>query len=162
MRRSRIFADIRENRETGGALQFEVGNSGPTVATNVRVHVSSALPSSSPANEERLRRIEERLAEGIKSLAPGRVLKWHLGVAEKILAEEGGRSYTFTINADGPFGPLDCLTYTADLDDWRTMPDQPFGSLHTVRRSIDSLTKQLEKSTVATLRKFPTDGAEED
>ena len=149
-----VWADIRENRESGSMLQLEVGNSGPTVATNVKVQISSPLPSS-PGNEDRLRRIEKRLADGIKSLAPGRVITWSLGVGHQILAEEGGRSYTFTLSADGPFGPLEPLSYTADLDDWRLMRDQPFGSLHTVRKSIESLTKQLEKSTAATLRKFP-------
>jgi hypothetical protein len=149
-----VWADMRENRESGSMLQLEVGNSGPTVATNVRVNISMPLPSSSVSNENRLRGIEKRLAEGIRSLAPGRVITWTLGVGHQILAEEGGRSYTFTIDADGPFGPLETLSYTADLDDWRSMRDQPSGTLHTVRKSIDSLTKQIEKSTAATLRQF--------
>lgn len=149
-----VWADIRENRDSGSMLQLEIGNSGPTVAMNVRVLISSPLPTSTVSNEDRLRRLETRLAEGIKSLAPGRVITWTLGVGHQILAEEGGRSYTFTIDADGPFGPLETLSYTADLDDWRSMRDQPAGTLHTVRKSIDSLTKQLEKSTAATLRQF--------
>lgn len=149
-----VWADIRENRESGSLLQLEVGNSGPTVATNVRVHVSKPLPTSSADNADRVRRMEERLASGIKSLAPGRVITWTLGVGHQILAEEGARSYTFTIDAEGPFGPLETLSYTADLDDWRSMRDQPAGTLHTVRKSIDSLTEQLEKHTAATLRQL--------
>lgn len=149
-----VWADIRENRDSGSMLQLEVGNSGPTVATDVKVSISSPLPTSSVSNEDRIRRLEARLAEGIRSLAPGRTITWTLGAGHQILAEEGGRSYTFTINANGPFGPLETLSYTADMDDWRSMRDQPAGTLHTVRKSIDSLTKQLEKSTAATLRQF--------
>ena len=151
-----VWVDIREDRLGGGLLHFEIGNSGPTVATNIRVEISTPLPTAHARNADSMRRLEERLAGGFKSLAPGRVIAWSLGVGHQILAEEGGRSYTFTINADGPFGPVETLTYTVDMDDWRTMRDRPLGTLHMVRESIDSLTKQLDKSTTATLRQFGT------
>lgn len=152
-----VWVDIREDRLSGAMLHFEIGNSGPTVATNIRVGISTPLPTAHARNAESMRRLEERLAAGFKSLAPGRVIAWSLGVGHQILAEEGGPSYTFTIDADGPFGPLETLTYTVDMDDWRSMQDRPLGTLHMVRQSIDSLTKQLDKSTAATLRQFATE-----
>jgi hypothetical protein len=151
-----VWVDIREDRLGGAMLHFEIGNSGPTVATNIRVGISTPLPTAHARNAESMRRLEDRLAAGFKSLAPGRVIAWSLGVGHQILAEEGGPSYTFTIDADGPFGPLETLTYTVDIDDWREMRDRPLGTLHMVRQSIDSLAKQLDKSTTATLRQLAT------
>ncbi|MFF1883548.1 hypothetical protein ACFVVC_18990 [Pseudarthrobacter sp. NPDC058196] len=141
-----VWVDIREDNASASMLNFEIGNSGNTVATNVRVTVSSPLPSSNAQIEERLRELEERMKCGLQSLAPGRIIRWPLGVGHQILAKAGEQSFTFTIHADGPFGAVDPLTYTVSLDDWRLMRDSPHGSLHMVRKSIDSLTKQLEKS----------------
>lgn len=139
-----VWADIRPETGQAGLLRLEVGNSGPTVATNVRITTSVPLPASGQRFEEKARIVERRLAgDGIRSLAPGRVLAWTLGVTHQVVAVEGNPPCVFTIDADGPFGPLETLTYAVDMDDLRQTDARAVGSLHLVRESIDGLTKQL-------------------
>lgn len=150
-----IWVDIREDDVHTGVFHFVIGNSGPTVATNVRVLASQPLPAagtSDPVVSEkqaaRIRELERRLAEeGLASIAPGRVVRWALGIGEYIYAEKGRLVFKFTIHADGPFGPLEPLTYTVDMDDWKYMVVQPEGSLKAVERSISALTKQIRESS---------------
>lgn len=138
-----VWADIRPETGQAGVLRLEVGNSGPTVATNVRITTSVPLPASGQRFEEKARIVERRLAGGIESLAPGRVLAWTLGVAHEVVAVEGLPPCVFTINADGPFGALETLSYAVDMDDLRQTDARAVGSLHLVKESIDGLTKQL-------------------
>jgi hypothetical protein len=153
-----VWADIRPETAQAGLLRLEIGNSGPTVATNIRVTSSVPLPASGQRFEERAKAVEQRLAgDGIRSLAPGRVLAWTLGVTHQVVAVEGNPPCVFTIDADGPFGPLETLTYAVDMDDLRQTDARAVGSLHLVKESIDGLTKQLDRSMTATLRQFGSD-----
>lgn len=142
-----VWADIRPETGSGGLLRLEVGNSGPTVATNVRVTTDLPLPAAGQRFEEKARAVERRLADGIESLAPGHVLAWSLGVAHEVVAAEGNPPCVFTINAHGPFGALETLTYAVNLDDIRQTDDRAQGNLHLVKQSIDKLTKQLLVAT---------------
>jgi hypothetical protein len=150
-----VWADIRPETAQAGLLRLEIGNSGPTVATNIRVTTSVAFPASGEAFEERARVVERRLAgEGIRSLAPGRVLAWTLGVTHEVVAVEGNPPCIFTIDADGPFGPLETLTYSVDMDDIRQTDARAVGSLHLVKESIEKLTRQLDRSSEAVVSRM--------
>lgn len=139
-----VWADIRTETAQAGLLRLEIGNSGPTVATNIRVTTSVPLPASGQRFEQRAKTVQERLAGGgIRSLAPGRVLAWTLGVTHEVVAVKGNPPCVFTIDADGPFGPLETLTYAVDMDDLRQTDARAVGSLHLVKESIDGLTSQL-------------------
>lgn len=83
-----VWADIRPDESVGVILNVVVGNSGPTVATNVRVTVDPPLPRIDQFNE-RIDRVEHRLAEGLKSLAPGRQLRWPLGQGFALVNKDG-------------------------------------------------------------------------
>lgn len=139
-----VWADLREDRIRGTMLLLVLGNSGPTVATNIRVTITPDLRATS-FNSDKVQKVQGRLANGFQSLAPGREVSWSLGVGFEILRQEGGSSYSFKVEADGPFGPLEPLTYDVDMDDWRSMKDNPDGSLHAVRQAIEGLTKQVAK-----------------
>lgn len=143
-----VWADLREDDAAPSLLNFVVGNSGPTLATNVRVTMDPPLPVV-PRLGGKVEKLQEQLARGIQSLAPGRVIRWYIGLATELSEQDGARSYRLRVTADGPFGPLEPLEYVIDMDDWRTMRDQPPGSLHQVRSSVDRLTKQMEKMTKA-------------
>lgn len=142
-----VWADIRPETAGAGILRLEVGNSGPTVARNVRITTSVPLPAAGQRFEEKARIVERRLADGIESLAPGRVLAWTLGVAHEVVAVEGNPPCVFTIDADGPFGPMETLTYAVNIDDIRQTDARALGSLHLVKESIEGLTKQLRAAT---------------
>ena len=137
-----VWADVREDSKQGSLLEIVVGNNGPTVATNVRVVFTPELPAAQ-RNAELVRGVQERLEQGLKSIAPGRIIRWSLGLGSEILATEGSRAYSLTVTADGPFGRVEPLEYMIDMDDWRAMKDQPDGSLHLLRKSIDEVGKKV-------------------
>jgi hypothetical protein len=56
-----VWADIRPETAQAGLLRLEIGNSGPTVATNIRVTSSVPLPASGQRFEERAKAVEQRL-----------------------------------------------------------------------------------------------------
>lgn len=147
-----VWVDLREDTKSGTSLLLVIGNSGPTIATNVRVNISSALPAEE-GTAEMIRIVQRRLETGFQSLTPGREIRWHLGRGFNLLAKTGSHSYRFTINAEGPFGPLEPLVYTVDMDDWREMRDDPDGSLHLVRKSVDRLATRLDTLTAAVVDK---------
>jgi hypothetical protein len=140
-----VWADIRPDESVGVILNLVVGNSGPTVARNVRVTVDPPLPRIDQL-AERVDNAETRLAGGLKSLAPGRRLSWPLGQGFNLLNDDGPHSYTFTVTADGPFGPVSQLTYVVDTSEWKGITDRPAGSLDEVTNAIKELTKKVVSS----------------
>jgi len=60
--------------------------------------------------------------------------------------DEGPQAYTFTIAADGPFGPVPPLSYVVDMSDWRGMLDRPAGSIHELTKAVRDLTKTISQS----------------
>lgn len=137
-----VWVDIRPDDSVGTLLNLVVGNSGPTVATNVRVDVDPPLPAIDQY-KERVRAVGARLGEGLQSLTPGRELRWSLGQGFVLLAEGRSQPYTFTVRADGPFGSVPPLTYVVDLSDWRENVDRPAGSLHQLTVAVKELTKKI-------------------
>jgi hypothetical protein len=73
-----VWVDVRPDEVTGRLLNLIIGNSGPTVATNVRVKVDPPLPAIDEF-KERAEASQAHLADGIKSVAPGRIFAWPLG-----------------------------------------------------------------------------------
>lgn len=141
-----VWADVQPDLKQGTLLRIVVGNEGPTVATNIRVTFSPPLatPANYPGAIEAAQKV---LAEGVKSLAPGRRLEWSAGVGYEVLAGDAPIRHTVTVSAEGPHGPLAPLTYDLDLADWRRVSDSPDGSLHLVRKSIEELGSKLGNIT---------------
>jgi hypothetical protein len=86
------------------------------------------------------------LRRGIASLPPGRLMQWVLGVAHQVIEDGYAIAHTATVRADGPFGPLDPLSYTIQLDDLRHVLAVPPGTLNGIRVAIDRLTKAIGKT----------------
>lgn len=133
-----IWVDIRPRSDDGQVLQFVVGNSGPTVATNVRVTLDADVPHA-PRHDEFLREALDRFNRGHASMPPGRVNAWNLGTGVELLEESDvDRRMTVTIEGDGPSGPLTPLSYPIDLNDWRGMGRHADGSLYRVEKTLAS------------------------
>lgn len=139
-----VWADIRPDQAVGTLLNLVVGNSGPTAATDVCVKVDPTLPTIDQFRE-RVAIAQARLASGLPSLPPGRVITWPLGQGFNLIKDEGPQRYAFTVTASGPFGPLPLTTYVVDLADWRGVIDRPAGSLHELTRAVTDLAKQITK-----------------
>lgn len=125
-------------------LHLVIGNSGPTVAENVRVTFQPALPSS-PARSEKVAGIERTLATGLRSLAPGRAIRWSLGAAFDIMPKDEAQLLSVRVEADGPAGALPVVEIEIDVNEWRESRDAPEGSLHHVRGAVKDLTKAVSK-----------------
>jgi len=83
------------------------------------------------------------LVDGIPSLPPGHILIWPLGQGFNLIKDDGPQRHTFTVTADGPFGPMPLTTYVVDLADWRGVVDRPAGSLHELTRAVKELTGMI-------------------
>lgn len=137
-----VWADVRQDAEAGILLNLVVGNSGPTVARNVHVEIEPPLPTLEQLKESAV--AQERLAAGISSLPPGRIHTWLLGQGFNLLSENGSQAHTFTIYADGPFGPVPPVSYVVDLADWRGQVARATGSLNQVSKAIEALTHKVD------------------
>lgn len=139
-----VWADVQPDHKQGTLLQVVVGNAGPTVATDVRVTFDPPLPVAEqfPGGVVAAQR---RLDEGIRSLAPGRIIEWSAGRAFDVLKTDEARVHTITVTANGPYGPVTPLTFEVNLSDWRESRDAPAGTLHLVREAIQSLTREVAK-----------------
>jgi hypothetical protein len=122
-----VWADLQPDDAQGSLVRLVVGNSGPTIATNVRVEIDPPLQAI-PGMEERAEAATRALATGFRSLGPGRVHAWSLGMAWDLIRTDGP-VHTFTVYADGPFGPVPPLSYVVDLSQWQqTTSAGPSGS----------------------------------
>lgn len=138
-----IWADVREDDNQGVLLDLLIGNSGPTVANNVRLRIDPPLPTHRQLEETT--KAQQRLAEqGISSLPPGAVIRWHLGPGFDLIQPDGQQRHEITITADGPFGPTPQLTYVVDLANLRGQPVHPQGSLHLLTKAVEQLTKKIK------------------
>lgn len=140
-----VWADVQLNEATGTLIDVVVGNSGPTVAQNVRVLFEPPLPVGSIHGDDLTRRALARLEGGLDSLAPGRTLRWTLGKGSELLAVEHSQVHAVTIDAEGPFGQVPRLAYDIDLSDFRETEDEPQGTLHRLTRAVEGVTAELKK-----------------
>lgn len=141
-----VWADVRPSVADGSQLMLFVGNSGKTLAENIRIEIDRPLPTVDSVASELLQDAMARFSAGHASLAPGRELSWGLGLGHKILNDKDeDLRFTFMINADGPFGPVPELKYVIDMNDWRGASAIVPGTMQQVSRSIKEMTKSIDK-----------------
>lgn len=138
-----VWADIQPDMQQGTVMHVVVGNSGPTVARNVRVTFDPPLPAGQQQSDK-VEKVQRILATGLRSLAPGRVIRWTLGAGYDLLSTEEPQVRTVCVEGDGPYGPLPVLEMQIDISEWRQSRDAPDGSLHHVRGAIKDLTKAVD------------------
>ena len=138
-----VWADIRPDEEDGGLLLLVVGNSGPSMARNIRVNFSPPLPTTGDATLESAV-AQQRLGEGLASLAPGRTIAWAIG-ASHLVGEGDWSDHDLTVLADGPFGPLDLLQYTFSINDILNTRVAASGTLFGITSAIKQVTQQLRQ-----------------
>lgn len=138
-----VWADIQPDMQQGTMMHIVVGSSGPTVAENVRVTFDPPLPSGQQQSDK-ISEVQRVLASGLRSLAPGREIRWTLGAGYDLLASAEPQVRTIRVEADGPSGPLPVVEFQVDISQWRQARDAPDGSLHHVRGSIKELTKAVD------------------
>lgn len=141
-----VWADIRPRDEDGQVLVLVVGNSGPTVATRVRIHVDADVPHA-PRHRATIQTALDRFNSGHASLPPGRTHAWGLGTGTEILHDpDADLRLTVTITGDGPHGPMEPLVYPIDLNDWRETAMHAQGSLYRIEKAINDQGKAMAKA----------------
>ena len=139
-----VWADIQPDDQQGTMLHLVLGTAGPTVARHVRVFVDPPFPQVS-GHIGRSTVAQRRLREGILSLAPGRIIRWSLGIASDLMKDEEDTTvYRVRVMADGPYGEIEPVETEICLSDWRESLDAPGGSLHHIRKSIEKLVRAVD------------------
>ncbi|MFF5202680.1 hypothetical protein ACFY3B_24030 [Micromonospora parva] len=140
-----VFADLRPDEQEPVKVMLVIQNTGSTVAKNVRVKFDP--PLSSVAMPEFADEMEV-LNRPIAAIPPGRALKWFFDISFQLFgAPDAPRRYNVTINADGPFGPVEELIYDIDLSDiGRSDAAAPLGKkiadeLEKARKALEKLAK---------------------
>lgn len=113
-------------------LVFVVGNSGPTVATDLHINFEPSLESLVPRDSrEAARTLEHRLGVGLRSIAPGRIQTWNLGVAHQFFPSQGADpvpEVSLTIAYHGPNGAIEPTTYYIALEDLKHQAARAVGA----------------------------------
>jgi hypothetical protein len=117
-----------------------LGNSGPSIARNVKVTFDPAPPSTLD-----LKPILEILKQGIASVPPGRTMKWALGAVHNPGDWDAHKAYRVRIEAEGPFGGIEPLEYVLSIDDLHASRAAPLGNLHAVAVELHEMTKATKE-----------------
>ncbi len=140
-----VWADVRAADDQGVLVDLVVGNSGPTVAKDVRVEFDPPLTTKGGHAEQLTVQAMDRMRNGMRSLAPGKTLYWHLGSGPVLLESEQPQVHRVTVNADGPFGPVPQMTYEIDLSDFRESNSRPSGTLHRLTEAVEGVALEIKK-----------------
>jgi hypothetical protein len=135
-----LWVDIRGDDGPGQALVLLLGNSGPSIARNVKVIFDPAPPATLE-----IKPILEILKQGIASLAPGRTMQWALGAAHNSSDWDAHEAYRVRIEAEGPFGLIEPLEYVISVDDLDSARAAPPGNLHAVAAELREMTKATKE-----------------
>jgi hypothetical protein len=135
-----LWVDIRGDDGQVQALVLLLGNSGPSIARNVKVILNPAPPATLD-----IKPILETLKQGIASLPPGRTMQWVLGAPHNALDWDAHIAYRVRIEAEGPFGLIEPLEYVISVDDLDGLRAAPPGNLHEVAAELREMTKATKE-----------------
>ncbi|MFE1949944.1 hypothetical protein ACFW9D_05680 [Streptomyces sp. NPDC059524] len=107
-----VIVSIRPLQPWVPVLVVAIENTGPTVARNIRIAVSPDIESS--LGDEMTQQLRQALARTIPMLPPGQKLEYPLDGEER-WSSGLPMLYTFTVNAEGPHGPLETMRYVSDI-----------------------------------------------
>jgi hypothetical protein len=131
-----LWVDIRGDDGQHQTLVLLLGNSGPSIARNVKVVFDPAPPSTLD-----IKPILEILKKGIASVPPGRTMKWALGAAHNSSDWDAHKAYRVRIEVEGPFGGIEPLEYVISVDGRDGSRAAPSGSLHAAAVELHEMTK---------------------
>ncbi|WP_431047240.1 hypothetical protein ACQUSR_33860 [Streptomyces sp. P1-3] len=107
-----VVVDIGPDQPGSSLLVLSIHNIGPTVARDVRIRVTPALESS---HANLTPRLASAVSRTIPMLPPNRRLVYAFDGPQRWSANLPMR-YDFTVDAHGPQGAVETLTYTVDLE----------------------------------------------
>jgi hypothetical protein len=135
-----LWADIRGD-VTGELLLLLVGNSGPSIARNVKVTFEPAPPAL-----QDIEPILEMLRQGLGTMAPGRTMEWGLGTAHNTVDWDADNQCHVRIEAEGPFGPIEPVEYVIIINDLKGSRGAPLRAIALDLQKISKGVEELNKS----------------
>ncbi|MBT2480246.1 hypothetical protein [Streptomyces sp. ISL-94] len=167
-----VVVDIRPRIPGSSLLVLVIENIGQTLARNVRISVSPPLQTTLGA--ERAATLNRVVDRPIATLPPTRRIPFVMDVGHQLFSSELPKVYEFRVESDGPFGRVDPLTYTVDLEALRDSAletDSTEWSAHQIAkhlkrsadaregqsRSAEALSRQIQR---ALERQNPERGAD--
>jgi hypothetical protein len=132
-----VMVNIAPSDNDRNAMILTVENIGPSVARNVRIAVDP--PPVRSFDESRRRPMHEwsLFKKGISVLPPRARLVYLFDFGSRRFNSELPTEYTFTVDADGPWGPVGTLVYRADLS--------PMGDVWAGQTTLHTLVDALNK-----------------
>jgi hypothetical protein len=133
----RVSVDFRPDDRSAFMIRFVVQNTGASVATDVQISLDPPWESATPD-------FDDQPPTTFASIPPGRLVGWTVDTWVHRLGSDLPRTYTVTISAKGPAGPV-TETYPLSLGDWDRAAVDPPGSLQGVAHAIDQLRSQMRQ-----------------
>lgn len=149
-----VWVDIRPHDEHAQLLVLCVGNSGPTVATNVRVTFTPTIELDGDNN--RAHEAVEQLRAGVASLPPGRQMIWNLGFPPRQVPKLPDGGYRARVQADGPFGAMTPTEHELDPRALTYNLGVAPGTLHGIAVELERLRMQISESALTLDGKMQT------
>jgi len=136
-----VVVDIAPDQPGSSLLVLSIHNIGPTVARDVRIQVTPALESS---HADMTAHLASAVSRTIPMLPPNRRLVYSFDSHRRWSASLPMR-YDFTVDARGPRGKVESLTYTVDLGvlDEHLLGERPLKRVEEHLGEIDGRLKAL-------------------
>jgi hypothetical protein len=133
-----VVIDIQPSTFAGGFLNLVIENIGTTVARNVRFSVEPPMRSTLELQGDPPLADARIFTHGVPMLPPRRRIEILFDFSPDRYEKGFETLYQVTINAEGPYGPIEPLRYEIDL---RIL----YGWQYTTEKTIHSGVKTLEK-----------------
>ncbi|WP_433120339.1 hypothetical protein [Micromonospora sp. CA-246542] len=110
-----VVVDIGPAPNDRSVLMLTIENIGPSIARNVRIDLADPIATS--LDDEGRAAIHEWhvITRGVKTMPPGHRMEFFFDIGQRRFKPGVTNEFTFTVRADGPFGPAPELTYDIDL-----------------------------------------------
>ncbi|MBJ7287580.1 hypothetical protein [Williamsia sp.] len=159
-----VWADIRLHEQHGWSLMLVLKNEGPTVASSVAMTFDPPLPGGWRQGRSVGPTASDHPGTArFEALPPGRVMQWNLGANMDVFAPNDPSNpaqFTVTIDAHGPFGPVDTLKYVIDVGDYNgaaaTVPGTPLS----IAKAIKDGTAVLNTGLKSVAKRLPDPAGE--
>jgi hypothetical protein len=146
-----VVVDLRPSDFVPEALMLIIENVGPTLARNVQIIANPPFQRTLDRPEEPKFAETLLFTQGIPYLPPGRKLEVFMDLGFQLFATDLPRQYEVTVKADGPFGPVEDLSYLIDLNVFTASRiniktvHQGVQELEKLRHQVEKITKELSR-----------------
>ncbi|TDB95350.1 hypothetical protein [Actinomadura sp. 7K534] len=149
-----VVVNIRPSEHVTNVFLLVIENLGPTVARNVRIGCSP--PIERVAEQELPGKFILRNSfifnQGIPIMPPGWKIELFFDMSHKRLNSDLPLQYTFTADTEGPFGPVEQLTYEVDLRMFTEVETLTVKGVHQGVKEMEKLRKAAENISSALRR----------